>query len=597
MKKVDAQQGRRILDRLVGYKLSPFLWRKVMPGLSAGRVQSVAVRLIVERERERDAFKARESWTLDALFEKASAAAGKGQFKAELSKVNGKKADLVSGPDAQKIMDELKGAAYQVSSIETKSKKRAPYAPFITSTLQQDAARKLGFTAKKTMMIAQQLYEGVELLTGERTGLITYMRTDSTNLAETAVARIREVIKERFGPEYLPAKPRSYVKKVKGAQEAHEAIRPTDVVRDLESLKSHLTPDQARLYELIYKRTMSCQMEDACINQTSVDITPLLGGKPTSHLFHATGSTVSFPGFLAVYEEGKDDDVEGEKDKDKEARLPKLTKDEDLRLVTLSPEQHFTQPPPRFTEATLVKALEEHGIGRPSTYAPIISTIQDRGYVRLDQKRFAPEDKGMVVNDLLVEHFPTIVDIGFTAAMEGDLDLVASGDKEWVPIIRAFYVPFDALLTQKSVDVDKRSVVDEKTDEVCDKCGKPMVIRLGRHGKFIACSGYPECRNTKPVPGAPGMTPAEEQKREEPCELCGAPMVMKQGRFGKFWGCSKYPECKNIQKLFKPQPTGVKCPGCGGDVVGKRTKHGKIFYGCANYPKCRYATWDRPVTT
>ncbi len=601
MPKVDAQQARRILDRLVGYELSPFLWKKVMPGLSAGRVQSVAVRLVVEREAERDAFVVKEYWSVDGQFV-CSNTVSKGKiFGAQLHTLDGVKVEIITGDQANDIETALQTAIYQIASVERKERQRNPTPPFTTSTLQQEAARKLGFSAKKTMYCAQQLYEGVDVGSG-RTGLITYMRTDSLNLAAEAVTSIRTLIGEKYGKDYVPVAPKLYHTKAKGAQEAHEAIRPTDITRLPESVKDALEKDLFRLYELIWKRAIACQMAPAVLDQTSADIVGVLTKSQWKQaMFRATGSVVKFPGFLAVYEEGKDDETEKKEGEDK--RLPHLEQGESVDLDKLTPEQHFTQPPPRFTEATLVKALEEHGIGRPSTYAPTLSTIQDRGYVKLENKRFAPEDVGKVVTTLLVEHFPDVVDIDFTARMEQNLDDIAEGGREWVPVIREFYEPFHRNLTAKTEEVQKRSVVDEKTDEVCEKCGKPMIIRLGRFGKFLACSGYPDCRNTKPMESeikskdattGEESTSAQKSVRDEPCEKCGGKMVLKRGRFGQFWGCEKYPECKNIQNLFVPKPTGAKCPDCGADIVTKRTKRGKIFYGCGSYPTCKYATWTRP---
>jgi len=612
VQRVDAQQARRILDRLVGYKLSPFLWFKVMPGLSAGRVQSVAVRMIVERERERQAFEAQEYWSMEGLFQESGSKGKKtDKFTAQLHSLDGEKAEITSQKQAEKIEKALEAGKYNIEKIEKKQRKRNPYPPFVTSTLQQEAARKLGFSAKKTMFIAQQLYEGIELGDEGRTGLITYMRTDSVHLAAAAVKLARDVIADKFGKDYLPVKPRTYKTKAKGAQEAHEAIRPSFLDKSPESLQSVLSKDQIRLYELIYKRTVACQMATAVFDQTKVEIKGDLEvksqkSKVKSCLFRVTGSVLKFPGFLAIYDEGKDDVNHKEKktsgkDKKEDKRLPALTEGEDLDLHELLPEQHFTQPPPRYTEATLVKALEEHAIGRPSTYAPTISTIRDRGYVRMEQKRFVPEDVGMVVNDLLVEHFSNIVDIDFTAKMELDLDAIAQGEKTWVPVIREFYDPFAELLERKTKEVKKREVMDEKTDEVCEKCGEPMVIRLGKYGKFLACTGYPECKNTKQLEKEEGAADenaeeggSDDDTRKEPCEKCGAPMVKKRGRFGQFWGCSAYPECKNIQSLFKPKPIGVKCPDCGGEMVTKKTRKGKIFYGCEKYPKCKHASWQRP---
>ncbi|HDS11844.1 MAG TPA: DNA topoisomerase I, partial [Candidatus Wirthbacteria bacterium] len=427
----------------------------------------------------------------------------------------------------------------------------------------------------------------------------TYMRTDSLHLANSAVDQARKVIEQEYGKKYLPAKPVVYKTKSKGAQEAHEAIRPTFLQKKPEELESALSPEQFKLYELIYKRTLACQMAAAVFGQTTV----VIGGQNEQAKqvkeakFRVTGSVLKFPGFLAVYDETREEDSQSE-DEDGKIFLPPLQAEEKLDLTKLLPEQHFTQPPARYSEATLVKALEEHGIGRPSTYAPIIGTIRDRGYVRMEKKRFVPEDVGMVVNDLLVEHFPEIVDIDFTASLEEKLDQIASGQKKWVPVIADFYKPFSELLEIKTKEVKKRDVTVEETDETCDLCGKPMLIRLGKYGKFMACSGYPECKNTRQIVKA-GQEESEseippEQERSEACEQCGGKMILKKGRYGQFWGCGNYPECKNIQPLHKAKEIGVQCPDCGAEIVVKRTRRGKIFYGCSGYPKCKYASWTKP---
>lgn len=567
---VDAQQARRVLDRLVGYELSPFLWRKVYRGLSAGRVQSVVVRLIVEREREIQKFNPEEYWTIEGIFDKDGV-----EFSAFLHAVDSKKLDkleIKNEKDAKKIVDELDGSTFTVSAIEQKERQRKPNAPFITSTLQQEANNKLNFSAKQTMMLAQQLYEGITI-DGQSTGLITYMRTDSTNLADKFLNESGAFIKEAYGADYADRK--VFTKKSKGAQEAHEAIRPTDVNLVPEQIRDSLDDRQFKLYNLIWSRAVASQMAPAVIKATRVDIA---SGKYT---MRATGQQIAFDGWLKVYP-----------DKAKENILPEVEKDEELPCKEVKPEQHFTEPPPRYTEAALVKALEERGIGRPSTYAPTIATVQDRGYVKKEEKKLIPEEVGFVVNDLLVEHFPDIVDYDFTAEMEQKLDKIAEGDSEWVPVIKAFYKPFKDNLMQKDKEVKKEDVAQEATDEVCDKCGKPMVIKMGRYGKFLACTGFPDCKNTKPLDDE--GKPAEEEKVDMKCEKCGGDMVKKHGRFGPFYGCSNYPDCKNIVNIEKT--TGVKCPKCGkGEIIEKRSRRGKTFYACNQYPECENAYWSKPT--
>lgn len=574
---VDAQQARRVLDRLVGYELSPFLWKKVRRGLSAGRVQSVAVRLIVEREREIRKFQPEEYWSVTAFFEKD------GKFSGKLFKINDKsvgKMEIKNEAQANKFLAELKHNPAIVTEVVKKEVKRSPAAPFTTSTLQQEAARKLGFSAKQTMMYAQQLYEGVELGEGGATGLITYMRTDSVNLSEFALKSAHEAITEKFGKEYLLDKPRTYASKSKNAQEAHEAIRPTELMRDPESIKEHLERNQMRLYELIWKRTIATQMPEAVFDATSVDIE--IAGDKNKYMFRATGQVIKFDGFMKVYLEGTDDE-----EVEEEGILPELVKGDKPKVLRIEPKQHFTQPPPRFSDATLIKALEEYGIGRPSTYAPTITTIVDRGYVEKIDKKFHPTEIGFIVNDILVEHFPKVVDMEFTASMEDQLDEIADGKKEWVPVIREFYGPFHENLKAKESSVEKHV---EQLDEKCPESGHPLIIKFGRFGKFIACSNYPECKYTRPMP--------EEQKvidenSGEICEKCGKPMVVKFGRFGSFLGCSGYPECKNIKKIQKG--TGVACPQCGeGELVERRSKRG-TFYSCSKYPACKFILPTKPT--
>lgn len=578
---VDAQQARRILDRLVGYELSPFLWKKVKAGLSAGRVQSVALRLVVEREREIEKFKAEEYWTIEARLKKESDPDTQA-FTAKLYQSDRqvlKKFDLKTKEDADKIVQELKGAKYQVIDIRKKEVSRYPAAPFTTSTLQQEGARKLGLSAKQTMMLAQELYE---------TGYITYMRTDSVNLAEQALHQARIVIQEKFGKDYALPSPRRYKTKSKGAQEAHEAIRPTDLSQDPDGLKTVLEKKQAKLYELIWKRTIGSQMPEAVFDQTTVDI---LASTDKERVFRATGQVVKFEGFLKVYTEGLDESSEPEELP--EGQLPKLEKEEILNLLELQGRQHFTQPLPRYTDATLVKALEEYGIGRPSTYAPTISTILERGYVERIEKKFNPTKIGFLVNDLLVEHFPEIVDYQFTAHMEEELDEIAEGKIAWQPVVKEFYDPFKAHLEEKKQTVEKQV---EKTDIPCPECGKPMVKKFGRYGQFLACSDYPKCKGTKPLPEEEAARKKiEKENSGKHCPLCGeGELVVRRGKFGHFLGCSRYPNCKYVERVEKK--TGISCPECQqGELIEKRTRKGKIFWGCNRYPACEYASWQYPA--
>jgi len=496
MRLVDAQQARRILDRLVGYKISPLLWRKVKGGLSAGRVQSVVLRMIVEREREIQNFVPQEYWTIEVELAKMDKRAAR--FKARLLgiKDKGEKLEIHCQEKAEPIANQLKVATYLVSQVSKKRLSRQPAPPFITSTLQQEAWHKLKFAARHTMSIAQQLYEGLPIGDEGVVGLITYMRTDSTRVAESALKEARHYISEKYGVEFLPSRPRLFTKKAKGAQEAHEAIRPTGVEREPSLIKPYLTPDQAKLYELIWKRMVASQMAAALFDTTAVDIEAKEPQEGKIYILKATGSVLYFSGFLTLYSEGKDEAEEEEKDK---APLPPLADGEELRLIDLFPQQHFTQPPPCYNEATLVKALEERGIGRPSTYAPIISTLRQRGYVERKDGRFHPLSLGFVVNDLLVEHFPQIVDIGFTAQMEEQLDEIARGERSWVGTIQEFYTPFEEMLSKASTHMVKVKEADQPTDELCPQCGRAMVIRMGRYGKFLACSGYPRCKTTKPL--------------------------------------------------------------------------------------------------
>jgi DNA topoisomerase-1 len=580
---IDAQQARRVLDRLVGYELSPLIWKKIRYGLSAGRVQSVAVRLIVEREREIDKFNPVEYWTLGADLETPRG----DRFTAELSKIDSKKAEVKTKSEAEKIQLDLKKAEFKVSKIDKKERIRRPAAPFITSTLQAEASRKLGFSVKKTMMLAQRLYEGSDV----DEGLITYMRTDSTNLAASAVKSARSVIEKKFGKKFVPQEVRLFTKKKKGAQEAHEAIRPTDPTRFPDSLKDKLEDDVFRLYELIWQRFLACQMEDAVLDQTGVDIAA------KDYIFRATGQIVKFAGWLAVYSLGYDSEEEAKEDSEK--LLPEILENEIQKLLELKSEQHFTKPPPRYTEATLIKKLEAEGIGRPSTYAPTISTVQNRGYVEKEGRALRPTDTGMVVNDFLVKHFPKIVDFQFTAKMELQLDEIAEGQHRWVEIMKDFYKPFHAEIVEKTDSIKKEDVVNETTDEICDKCGKPMVIKLGRFGKFLSCSAYPDCKNAKPLDKKQEAAEIElnEKIKDQKCPECGKPLTVKRGRFGMFVGCSGYPDCKFIEK--KANGMGIKCPDCGKGEISEKfaRKTKKKFWGCTNYPDCKFASWDEPQKT
>jgi len=561
---VNAQQARRILDRLVGYELSPFLWKKLYKGLSAGRVQSVAVRLIVEREREIQAFKAEEFWTIEALFSKDGQ-----NFTAALYKVDGKKLEKLEIKNkelADKILKALENNKFKVVSVEIKDKKRNPYPPFTTSTLQQAANNVLGFSAKQTMLLAQQLYE---------TGYITYMRTDSFNLADKFLNEAGDFIKQEFGADYAERK--VYKSKQKGAQEAHEAIRPTEANNTPEKIQDKLDAKQLKLYDLIWRRAIASQMKSAIISQTSADI----NNENDKFTFRATGSQIKFLGWLKVLP-----------DKATENLLPNLHNNDLLETKEIKSNQHFTEPPPRYTEASLVKAMEEKGIGRPSTYAPTISTIIERKYIEKEERKLKPTEIGMLVNDLLVKHFEKIVDYAFTAKMEEDLDEVAEGKKEWQPLIAEFYKPFKKNLMQKETEISKQDFIKETTDEKCDKCGKDMVVKMGRYGKFLACSGFPECRNIKSLRKEGELD--DSQKIDEKCPECGSALQMKRGRFGKFIGCSNYPTCKYIKKEKKG--TGITCPLCNkGEIVAKRSRRGKTFYACDQYPNCKNAYWSKPT--
>jgi DNA topoisomerase-1 len=587
---VNAQQARRALDYLVGFNLSPVLWRKIRPGLSAGRVQSPALRLIVEREEEIERFQAREYWTVEAQVDKQRQA-----FTAKLIQLAGEKVEqftLTTQAQAQAAQDRLvkvAGGHLRVIDVQRKQRRRNPAAPFITSTLQQEAARKLGFTAKRTMRIAQQLYEGIDL-GGNTVGLITYMRTDATALAEVAIAEIRYYIGERYGAAQLPDKPRVYRTSSKNAQEAHEAIRPTSIANDPERISAFLTDEQRKLYELIWKRTVACQMIHATYNTIAVT----LAAGDQSDLFRANGQTLVNPGFLAVYQEGRD---EKPGEDDEELELPPLEVGDLLNLQEIVIAQHFTEPPPRFTEAALIKSLEEQGIGRPSTYASIISTLQEREYVRMDRKRFIPTDVGRIVNKFLTQYFTSYVDYQFTARLEDELDAISRGEKNWVPVLEDFWTPFKERVDDTMEKVSRKDVTTQALDEACPKCGKPLTIRLGRRGRFIGCSGYPECDYTRNLDEGESAEKEPMQLIEgRQCPDCGAPLAMRSGRYGKFIGCSAYPQCRHIEPLEKPQDTQVQCPECKqGTLLQRKSRYGKLFYSCSNYPKCKYAVWNPPL--
>lgn len=652
---VNAQQARRILDRLVGYKVSPILWKTIGGKLSAGRVQTVAVRLVVEREREIEAFKETEYWTIIANL----SAALPPKFDAKLFRVDNKtvktgkfdqelkpgEVHLRTQEEAEAIAQKARGTRYIVDSVTTKERKRAPMPPFITSKLQQDAATKLKFSTKRTMAAAQRLYEGIELGSEGAVGLITYMRTDSTRVSEAALSEVRDFIGTEFGADYLPSKATIYRSK-KDAQDAHEAIRPTDVRRLPESLQNKLGPDEFKLYRLIWQRFVASQMAPAIFDQTTIDIA---AGRL---MFRASGSVQKFDGFLKIYQEGRDDVQRDGDEDDVERNLPRVAKGEALTLNSVMPEQHFTEPPPRYSEATLVKALEEKGIGRPSTYAAIMTTIQEREYVERIEGRFHPTPLGITVNDLLVASFDDIFNTAYTARMEEELDDIEEGRLDWRSALHEFYGKFSRDLAEAAVAIKNKKQTSIPTDEICEKCGSGMVIKFGRFGQFLACSNYPECKNTREVAATRTAGNGQSTEKEDkaagetseipPCELCGREMALKKGRFGSFYGCTGYPECRNIRKIPKggqappPPPvtldelcpkdganlvkrqgrfgefiscsnypkcdfvkretTGIACPKCGGDIAVKKSKRGKVFYGCSNYPKCDEVYWDKPVS-
>jgi len=578
---VDAQQARSALDYLVGFTLSPLLWRKIRGGLSAGRVQSVALRLICEREQHIRDFKPKEYWSINADCESTN-----GTFESHLNAMNGKTLSKFALPDGVSARDaarQVEQGSFSISDIQKKQAKQQPAAPFITSSLQMDASRKLGFTARKTMQIAQKLYEGIEV-DGEPVGLITYMRTDSIALSDDALADMRSYISSRWGKDYLPTKPRVFKSKSKNAQEAHEAIRPTSTARTPEAMRSVLDTDGLKLYTLIWKRALASQMSPAILDQVRVDITS------DDLILRATGSVLAFAGFRTLYIEGTDEPVKDDKDR----LLPAMAIGDAINIKQVTPKQHFTEPKPRFSEATLVKELEGHGIGRPSTYASILNVLRTRQYVDMDKKRFVPTDVGEIVSRFLSTYFADIVETNFTADIEDKLDAVARGEREWRPLLHEFWSPFKARVDDTMENVKRSDVTHEATDEVCNECGKPMAIKLGRYGKFLACTGYPECKQARPL-NSDNEAP-EAEVSDQKCDDCGKPMLIKQGRYGKFLGCSGYPECKGIQPLEKPKDTGIQCPECGkGTFLEKKSRRGKIFYSCSKYPKCKKALWNKPI--
>ena len=631
---VDAQQARRVLDRLVGYKISPLLWDKVRRGLSAGRVQTVALRVVVEREREIRAFVPREYWTLDVDLH----AKKPPLLTARLARMNDAPAEIASQQAADDVLAQLDGADYIVKSVATREKKRNPVAPFITSTLQQESARKLRFSVKRTMMLAQRLYEGIEIGKEGAVGLITYMRTDSTRVSEDALRDVRQYIGERYGREFLPESANVYKSK-KDAQDAHEAIRPTSMAFAPEIVDHYLAEDEMKLYRLIWNRFLACQMMPALYDQTTIDVSAR-GKSGADYTFRATGSVPKFEGFLTIYQEGKDQ--ADEEDEEVKHRLPVVTEGEHLRFKSLAPLQHFTEPPPRYNEATLVKRLEADGVGRPSTYASILSTIQEREYVKKEGGRFTPTELGMVVTDLLIESFDDIFEVKYTARMEEELDEIEEGKLDWRTAMREFYERFDKDLKHAEEHMTDIKRMEKPTDLICEKCGKPLVIKWGKHGSFIACTGYPECTYTRELTvDLPDVDKVDltEQGEEEYCENCGRPMVLKKGRFGTFYACTGYPDCKTTKpvggtqkkpdqlldekcpqcgnhmvlktgrfgeftacsnyptcKYVKQKTIGMKCPECSeGEITERRSKKGRTFYGCNRYPDCNFVSWGKPI--
>lgn len=590
MELVNAQQARRALDYLVGFNLSPLLWKKIRRGLSAGRVQSPALRMIVEREQEIERFDPQEYWSVEA-----DAQVDKQQLAAKLTRLSGEKLSQFT-INNEELAKQAEAAIHKdadgfliVSKIDKKLRKRNPTAPFTTSTLQQEASRKMGFSTQRTMRTAQQLYEGIDIGDGETVGLITYMRTDSVNLAQDAIDELREFIPKKYGKDFLPDKARTYKTRAKNAQEAHEAIRPTSIINEPAKMKQYLSADQMKLYDLIWKRTVACQMIHATIDTVGID---LAAGE--LHTFRATGSTIRHAGFMSVYLEGIDDQKKGDSDDDEEKLLPPMEEGQKLPLLAIRPIQHFTEPPPRYSEASLVRSLEEHGIGRPSTYASIISTLQNREYVEIDKRRFFATDVGRVVTRFLTEHFTQYVDYDFTARLEDDLDAISRGEKEWIPIMDEFWKPFKALVDDKEKSVDRKDVTQEAMDEECPKCGKPLSIRLGRRGRFIGCTDFPECDYTRSMDGEDEA--AQETIEGRTCPECDSPLIIRHGRYGKFIGCSSYPDCRHIESLEQPTDTGVECPTCHkGTLLKRKSRNGKIFYSCSKYPDCSYAIWNEPI--
>lgn len=582
---VDAQQARRVLDRLVGYRLSPLLWQKLYRGLSAGRVQSVALRLITDRESAIDSFESTEYWSLTATFTTQNGES----FLAGLTKVDGKGISKHPSKElidtAQKYSEEAK--AWIITRRDAEQKQRHPSGPFTTSTIQQEASRKLNFSVKQTMVLAQKLYEGIQLK-GETVGLITYMRTDSLNMAQSAVEEARDVIGNLYGKTYIPESPRQYKTKSKGAQEAHEAIRPTSFARRPDDVKDSLSPQEYKLYKLIWERAISSQMASAQIESTELGVG--ITSNTDALEYVARGYRIIFPGFLKVYEEGTDETSDDESNQ----TLPAITTGDSVARESLEPKQHFTQPPPRFTEASLVKEMEKLGIGRPSTYAPTLATLADRGYVVKEERKLIPQEVGKIVINLLKEHFSSIVDYDFTAEMEKEFDDVANGTIAWQPVIKEFYGPFDKQVEAAEKSIDKKNLSEEMTEELCPECGKPLFIKLGRFGRFYACSGFPDCRYTRPMEKSEAEQQAEQQLiAGRTCPEDQGQLVVKRGRFGEFIACANYPKCRYIESIKKE--VGVPCPKCDGQVIERRSKRGKLFYGCSNYPKCDFVSWDKPL--
>ena len=571
MNKVNAQQARRIMDRLVGYQVSPFLWKSLTYGLSAGRVQSVALRIICEREAEIKKFVPEEYWTItSSLKDKAGEI-----FESNLFKIDGDTPEISSEQESSDLVNKLNAADFRVKEIKQKDAKRNPAPPFTTSTLQQAGARRKGLSPRNTMRIAQQLYEGIQIHGGELVGLITYMRTDSTRIADEALTAVRGYINSILGNEYIPEHPR-YFKKKKGSQDAHEAVRPTDVKITPESIKNDLSAEQFKLYDLIWRRFVASQMSEALFKQTSIDI---IAGKDIT--FRTTGSIRIFDGYLNIYPDAKS---EGD------TYVPlKIKVDEILELLKITPEQHFTKPPGRFSESALIRELDNKGIGRPSTYSQIIATLYNRDYVNKDEGRMIPTDLGETVSSVLTKSFPNIFNIEFTAQMEEELDQIESGEQQWRGVLNDFYTPFEKTLTEVSkLSASIKESLQEESDEVCDVCGKPMIIKWGRFGKFLSCTGYPECKFSKPLESS---EETHTHVTDEKCEKCGGDMVVRKGRNGEFLACSNYPKCKNTKSI----PLGIQCPKDGGDIVARRTKRGRAFFGCSNYPDCDFAIWQKPI--